>query len=397
MAIFEYHALTPAGRLMRGTLEAASNEQAGKLLREMQLTVQSILEAKVAKPKTAIGRNEFILFNEQLASITQAGIPLEKGLRELSADINSAAMRRMVNEIADDLENGVSIQQAFKKREKHFPPLYGSIIEAGVQTGRLSEMLISLNRHLETTGHTRRILFEALCYPAVILLLAAIIVSFFLLMLTPQFEAIYLDFDIELPEATYSFLQMGNYVIQAWGCGGIALFFVFFFWWGLGKFKEGRYVKESIVLRIPVFGRIYRLGTLCRLADSLALTIGAGCDIPQSLRLAGKTLGSEKLSQECRFLADQIDHGSSIMESGQVRTTIPRLFLYSMQLGIQRNELQDNLFNLTDMYSSQVRYCQGRLSAILLPIVLILVAGFIGMGIIAMFLPFFGIFHGVQA
>ena len=148
MATFEYNALTSAGRLMKGTIEAGTNQEADELLTQMQLVVNSVEKAAIKKPKTAIGRNEFVLFNQQLASITKACIPLERGLRELAGDISSRSMRRLVNAIADELEAGVSIEKAFEKRQKHFPPLYGRILKAGVETGRLSEMLTSLNRHL---------------------------------------------------------------------------------------------------------------------------------------------------------------------------------------------------------------------------------------------------------
>ena len=162
MATFEYNALTSAGRLMKGTIEAGSREEASELLKQMQLSVNSIDKAKPKKPRTAIGRNQFMLFNQQLASITKAGIPLEKGLRELSTDVGSKSMRKLIDDIASELEAGVKIEEAFKKRQKRFPPLYGRILKAGVETGRLSEMLTSLNRHLELAGRTRRIIFEAI-------------------------------------------------------------------------------------------------------------------------------------------------------------------------------------------------------------------------------------------
>ena len=88
MATFEYNALTSAGRLMKGTIEAANPEEVGEQLKQMQLSVNSIDKAKLKKPQTAIGRNQFMLFNQQLASIAKAGIPLEKGLRELSNDVS---------------------------------------------------------------------------------------------------------------------------------------------------------------------------------------------------------------------------------------------------------------------------------------------------------------------
>ena len=106
MATFEYNALTSAGRLMKGTIEAGSREQAGELLKDMQLTVNEITKARMKMPRTAIGRSEFLLFNQQLASITKTGIPLERGLREIAADVGSKRMRRLITEIADELERG---------------------------------------------------------------------------------------------------------------------------------------------------------------------------------------------------------------------------------------------------------------------------------------------------
>ncbi len=151
---------------MKGTLEAGSPAEAAEILKQMELNV-SLLEKATPPPlRTSVGRNEFLLFNQQLASITKAGVPLERGLRELSHDVASKSMRQLIEDIAADLEAGVPIEEAFGRREKQFPPLYGRILKAGVETGRLSEMLTSLNRHLELAGHTRRIIFEAISYPA---------------------------------------------------------------------------------------------------------------------------------------------------------------------------------------------------------------------------------------
>ena len=89
---------------MKGTIEAGSRDEAGELLTQMQLTVNSVEKARVEKPKTAVGRNEFMLFNQQLASLTKAGIPLERGLREIANDVGSKSMRKLIDSVAGDLE-----------------------------------------------------------------------------------------------------------------------------------------------------------------------------------------------------------------------------------------------------------------------------------------------------
>ena len=390
MAAFEYNALTSAGRLMTGTIEAGSNEEARQILTEMQLTVNEITKAVTKVSSRGIGRSEFLLFNQQLASITKAGIPLEKGLRELAKDIATGPMRRMITDVADDLERGISIETAIEKRQKHFPPLYAKILKAGVETGRLSEMLMSLNRHLEIGTRTRRIVFEAMCYPAVVLTLAAIIISAVFLLVIPSFAEVLTDIATDfhgLPLLTVWFMKMAEHVVHFWVGLLLAIAAAVIIWKLLGTSAGGRRFKERLILGLPLIGRICRNGTLARMAEAMAMLVGAGCSMPDCLRLAAGASGSERMKLECEILARNLEEGQSIMEAGIVCRMIPRLFLYSVQLGSQRNELQDNLYSLGQMYSEQTRSLQARLQTILLPTMIIGVGGFVALMVLSMFLP----------
>jgi len=399
MATFEYNALTSGGRLMRGTIEAGSRGEAGELLEQMQLKVNSIEKAKPRKPRTAVGRNEFLLFNQQLASITKAGIPLERGLRELSGDIGSKSMRKLVDAIADELEAGVSIEEAFEKRQKRFPPLYGRILKAGVETGRLSEMLTSLNRHLEMTNQTRRIIFEALSYPAVLLAFISVIITAVFVFIIPHLASNITEMSegMELPLLTRLFLNMAKNIVLFWiivGCFVAAVVVVFVI---LSSFPAGRRFKESILFKFPVLGKLYHSSVLSKMAEAMAMMVGAGCDMPTCFRLGAAAASSEKLLLESEMLASQIGQGGNILEASQTCKVIPRLFLYSIQLGTQRNELQDNLYSLGQMYAGQVRYRQARLQAVLLPIMIVVVGGFVAMAVLAMLSPVIRLVMNISA
>lgn len=399
MATFEYNALTSAGRLMKGTIEAASPEEASELLKQMQLTVNSIDKAKPPKPKTAVGRNEFMLFNQQLASIAKAGIPLERGLRELASDVTSRSMRRLIDDIATELEAGVPIEEAFEKRQKAFPPLYGRILKAGVETGRLSEMLTSLNRHLELAGQTRRIIFEAMGYPAVVLVLGAAVITAVFLTVIPHYRAIFGELlgVGRLPALTQLFLRMASNVVPFWVTVALLVAAALLIFKILSGLPAGRRFRESLLMKVPVIGRVYHGGMLSRMAEAMAMMIAAGCDMPACLRLASGAAGSEKLISESELLARQIEQGANIVEAGQFCRVIPRLFLYSIQLGTQRNELQDNLHSLGQMYAEQARYGQARLQAVLLPIMLIVVGGVLATAVLGMFLPMIQIITTLSA
>ena len=383
---------------MKGTIEAGSRDEADELLKQMQLVVNSIDKATLRKPKTAIGRNEFMLFNQQLASITKAGIPLERGLRELANDVESKSMRKLVDAIADELDAGVSIEEAFEKRQKRFPPLYGRILKAGVETGRLNEMLTSLNRHLEMATQTRRIIFEAMSYPAVILALAAIIITGVFMFIIPQFGTILGEMTGgRLPAITTLFLNLAENVVPFWIIVGLFFAAIIVLFTMLSRSTAGRRFKESLLLNVPVVGRVYHSSVLCRMAEAMAIMVASGSDMPESLRLSSGATGSETLIFESEALAGHIERGDNILEAGQFCKMIPRLFLYSAQLGAQRNELQDNLYSLGQMYAEQARCGQSRLQAVLLPAMIIGVGCFLMMTILAMFLPMISVITSLSS
>ena len=152
-----------------------------------------------------------------------------------------------------------------------------------------------------------------------------------------------------------------------------------------------------MLLRFPFLGRIYHLGLLGRLSEALAIMVAAGTDMPAAIRLASHATSSERIIQEGELLADRLEQGTPVLEAGQFCRMIPRLFLYSIQLGIQRNELQDNLHSLSAMYTDQATQGQARLQTILLPLLLVLVGSIIAMAVLAVFLPIIQVISSLSA
>lgn len=390
MALFEYRSCTNAGRLMTGTIEAADADQARAELEKLGLQITEVEQVKAATAPKPVGRSEFLLFNEQLASLAKTGIPLERGLRELAEDAGSSRMKTLVNAIADDMEKGVPIEQAVEKRQQYFPPLYGMILKAGVETGRLSDMLSSLNRHLTIEYRTRHIVFEALTYPAVVLLLAALIVTFVFVIIVPTFYEILSDMSdgrSGLPLLTQVVFKISQYVWSFWIGAGILAAALVFLWISLSASAEGRAAKEFFITKIPLLGRVYTNGLMARFSEIMAVMINAGCTMDTAIELSGQSSGSERLKRDCGRMAAQLRQGFNIYESGMACSVIPRLFLYSVQLGSQRNELKENLDSLGQMYASKTYSLQSQLQAILLPALIVGVGCIVGLIVLSMFLP----------
>jgi type IV pilus assembly protein PilC len=390
MSLFEYNSLTESGRLMRGSIEAADVEQARQMLSEMKLNVQELSKVQPKHTLKSFGANEFLLFNQQLESLTRAAIPLEKGLRTLATDAGSPRMRSLLNEIASDLEAGVPIEQAIEKRQKQFPPLYGMMLRAGIKTGRLSEMLSCLNRHLQIVQHTRQIIAESVAYPLVVFFFSAIIITNVFLFIVPTFSEILSDMSGNrqgLPMLTRVVLVTAHYVPHFWAAVAIIITTAILSWKGLSFSQTGRRTKERIIQAIPVFGKIHKNGILSRMSESMAMLIDSGCPLPESFRLAARASGSERAIQDSTLLAEQLEKGYPVLEAGAVCRMLPPLMLYSIQLGGQRNCLKENLLELGRMYAQQTFGMQARLQTILMPATIITIGVIIGTVVLAIFLP----------
>ena len=395
MPIFEYDALTPEGKVMTGTIESPTGDEAASQLAAMGLNVQALRQSR-GTPKTRIGRAEFLLFNQQLASITRSGLPLERGLRELAADVESPRMRKLLTEIAGELEAGATIDQVFEKRKDCVPPLYGKVLQAGLKSGRLSEMLGSLNRHLEMAGQTRRILFEALTYPTVVLLLAAMVLTFLFQVLMPRFDALYDAMRSSTHFASGDMFLISRQMAQFWLVIGLAIAAGVAAMVVMSRLRATRHAYERIMLRLPLLGRIYHLSLLSRLADAMATLVSSGSDMPSCLRLGAAATGSELFKRQCETVATGIEGGRDLLTASESCGRIPGMFFYSMQQGAQRNELQDNLLGLSEMYARQAISSQSKLQAVLLPSVLIVVGAIVGSSIYSLFSPIINMIRSFQ-
>lgn len=386
MPLYEYDALTAHGRVVTGTVEADTGDAASAQLTAMDLRVQSLRQAKHA-PKGRIGRAEFLLFNQQLASITRSGLPLERGLRQLAADVESPRMKKLLEEIAGELEGGATIDQVMEKRKDSLPPLYSRVIQAGLKSGRLPEMLGSLNRHLEMAGQTRRILLEALTYPTVVLVLAGAVLALLFQGLMPQLDTLFDTIRAQGGDISTDAFAAARGFARIWLGVGVMLVLAVATMVLLSRLPATRAFYEGIMFRLPLVGRIYHLSMLSRLTDAMATLIASGADMPASLRLGAAATGSQVLKLQCEEVAQGIERGKDLLTASEFCTAVPGMFFYSMHHGSLRNEMSDNLLGLSDMCVRQTLAAQAKLQAILPPVVLLAVGSVLGMIIYALFSP----------
>jgi general secretion pathway protein F len=190
-----------------------------------------------------------------------------------------------------------------------------------------------------------------------------------------------------LPALTRFVLNMTHHVGTFWIAVAVLIGVTIFVWTSLSASAGGRRLKEGFVMGLPFVGRVYKNGLLSRYAECLSVLVNAGCTLDSAVDLSGQSAGSERLKTDSLTIAAQLQQGSNFLEAGLQCKTIPRLFLYAVQLGAQRNELKDNLNSVARMYANKTFSLQTQLQAMLMPTMIILIGGFVTMIVLAMFLP----------
>ena len=393
---FAYEAQTEFGQPLTGTIEAATAEEARKKLALLRLRVSDVRAAEAAvRPKRQLGRDDFLAFNQQLAHLSAAGLPVEQGLRLIAEDVRSGRLASVAREVAADLERGQSLAQAFERHRSRFPDLYGELIDAGVKTGNLPGMLLNLGRHVELVARLRYALWRVAAYPLSVLGGMVVVALFLSVFVLPQLRDVYRDFRTNLPALTEGMLVFGAYLPLILVVGLVVVIVVIGLW-QLARLTGVRpALIDTLVLPLPVIGSILRKNLLARWCDVVKLGVDAGLDLPAALKLAGKAIGSPEVKRETQGLIETLEGGRPMREA-RAGWIIPSAVTAAIDLSPRGDSLSTTLGTMAQMYAMQSEHRLRTLPAILTPFLLAFVATTLGLSIVAVFLPLVKLIQSVS-
>lgn len=401
MPVFEYSGQLAGGQAISGTLEADTLARAREQLDRMGIEAASVAAADRMRVMRPLSHEDIVFFNQQLASLASSGIALDQGLRIVAKDLKHGRLRRVLNELASDLERGVPLEHAVEQRSAAFPPLYAEILKAGVRNNQLGATLCNINSHLTLAGAGRRLFWESALYPLIVLFLGIGLVSFFMTVLVPQLKESdellrnfqTMDWDTwtptqyQPPFLTRVVLVCSHYWHDVLLCAGIALAAILVLLFTLRLFPAGRCMREWLILCIPGIGSVYRTSLLARFAQGGSLAASAGQDLPNLLRLAAGTTGSAALMRDAEAVGNVVETGGEIDAHGWRLRIIPAIACYTIMIAGRRGQLAAALSDMAQTWDSLARHRLAMLRMFLVPFLIVLTAVILGAGILAMFLP----------
>ncbi len=381
--------------MMSGVLEANDEAEAARQLGEMGLSEVAVSRspARVGRP---IGSDDFLFFNEQLASLAHSGICLDEGLRQLARDIDSPRLKRTIEQIATDLQSGQPLDQALSRHSAMLPGRYSRVVHAGLASGQLAPTLLNLSSHLRLMAQTRQLVARTLTYPAIVLVVACLIFMLVIWYVVPQFETIFHDFEVDLPPITKAFMALGRAAPSIAVGGGAVVIVGLMMWFGSGLSAGGRAAREMLLLSLPLIGTLMRDSLRARFLRALAYGVGSGMPLPESIRLGADATGSAWAARDAEAVARRVEAGDSSQVACEHSRVVPALVGYSVQVGGDREDTQRALSRLAQAYAVRATQTQMRIQTWLMPALVVFMGVFIGLLIVAIFLPLMNLIESVS-
>jgi type II secretory pathway component PulF len=382
---YTYRAQTPGGQTMDGVIRAEAAGVAWEALEDAGLHLIELAQETPTKAR-AVGGRDFLAFNQQLSQLVGAGLPVESGLRLIAQDLRRGRLARAVAAVAEDLERGVSLPEAFDTHRRSFPPLYGRLVEAGIQTGNLPAVLLNLSRHLELLQRLRGAIWRAAAYPVVVLLAFLAVMIFIGSVIVPQFAEIYRDFDTDLPALTRQVMAVARYAwLIALVLAGLLLL-PLLLGGTLSLLGARGWLTDHVLMRLPLLGPALQRNLLARWCDLLHTGVAAGLDLPRALELAGESAGSGRLRLDTRRLVADLEAGRELDHRLKF-DVLPASVPAALRMGSERADLAALLADHAAIFEQQADLRLGSIQLYLAPALIVCLGIIMGIVTVALFLP----------
>lgn len=414
MALFRYTAVSRSGKTVRGALEADSRRQAAQMLGARGLTP---LELKSngrggGAPSTAIvGRASFFRFSfpfsnaaasflapprkavaavtRQLATLLNAGIPLDGALTAICSQRDSSRIQRTVASLKDMILEGKSFADSLAQFPEAFSPTYVTMIRAAEASGTLEPVMERLAENMEQQDALVRKVRSAMAYPVLMLLVGAGIVFFLLTFVVPQVTQVFLDFKRDLPFSTKFLIAAGDIVEQYWHVLLITLLFCVFGLWRFCRSARGRDVTHRMALRLPLLRSLYRPLVVGQVTRTLGMLLKHGVNLVQALYIARTVSGNVLASRAMERMHAEVQEGKELavlMDDALLFTPLERQMVAA---GEKSGQLAEMLLWVAKDCDDQVSSRLQMLTALLEPFMILLLGGVVGFVVIAIILPIF--------
>ena len=393
---FRCRLASPNGQVIEGVYSADSESRLRHELEEKGLFVLSL------RPKGAIGgfsfqlpqsqriaEQQFLVFNQELATLLKAGMPLVQSLDLLKRRVESPVFRAVLDDVHDKVRSGSALSDAFGAHSDRFPRVYTASLLAGERSGNLDAVLRRYVEYAKIISTVKRKTRSALAYPAILIVLSLALVSVIVLKVVPAFADFYASFGAELPLVTRvilaisAFLRSQFLLVAVVVVVGVVSFVV----WVKQPGQQARF--DRLMLRTPFVGPIAAKFATSQMARTLATLLGGGLPLVNALEIVAKSVGNQYMAAQLGIVNARVKEGESFAAALEARHVFPEVAVKMAEVGESTGALQDMLNTVADFYDEEISTNLERFVTLVEPTLLVVMGIVIAGLLLALYMPLF--------
>lgn len=394
----EFHCrlASATGEIIEGVYVADSEVRLRHELDEKGLFVLSL------KPKGAIAglpfqvpsrrsipMREFLVFNQEMATLLKAGMPLVQSLDLLRRRVTTPLFRTVLDDVHERVRAGAALSDAFGAHGALVPSIYTASLVAGERSGNLDSVLRRYVEYTKIIATVKRKTVSALVYPAILVSLALALVSIIVLKVVPAFSDFYASFGSELPLVTRVIVAISDALREHWllillGIVGAVVAFVA---WLRQPGQKARF--DRVMLGIPMLGEIARKFATSQMARTLATLLGGGLPLVNAIDIASKSVGNQFMARELDVVSARVREGVSFSSALEARRVFPEVAVKMAEVGESTGALQDMLNTVADFYDEEISTSMERFVTLVEPVLLVMMGIVIAGLLLALYMPLF--------
>jgi type IV pilus assembly protein PilC len=386
---------TTSGQIIEGVYVAQSEAALRRELEDKGLHVLSLRPRlgfgglNLGGQSRKIKRHEFLVFNQELATLLKAGMPLVQSLDILRSRLSNPVFKSVLDDVYEKVRGGTALSDAFAAHGDLFPSVYTASLMAGERSGNLDAVLRRFVAYSKTLDTVRSKTISAMIYPLILILLAVVLVGIIVVKVVPTFADFYGSFNAQLPLSTRIIVGVSDFVraqmlpiLVAIGLAGIA-----FFTWIKQPGRGAQF--DRWILKLPVIGSSAHKFSTSQMARTMATLLGGGIPLVNSLEIASRSTGNRYMGRELEIVAVRVREGQSFAQTLLERQTVPDVAIKMIEVGESTGSLTEMLNSLADFYDEEIETEVARFVTLIEPAMLVFMGVVIAGIVLALYLPLF--------
>jgi len=393
---FRCRLASPNGEIVEGVYAAENESRLRHELEEKGLYVLSlqpkhaIAGVSIRLPQRhGVNTREFLVFNQELATLLRAGMPLVQSLDLLKSRVTSPTFRTMLNDVHEKVRSGTALSDAFAAHGDIFPRVYTASLFAGERSGNLDAVLRRYVEYTKIIATVKRKTISALVYPAILITLALGLVSLIVLKVVPAFSDFYGSFGADLPFVTQVIVSVSEFIRgQFWIIVTVLVAVVTLtVGWVRQPGQKARF--DHLILGIPLLGDVARKFATSQMSRTLATLLGGGLPLVNALDIAARSVGNQYMAGQLDVVGVRVREGESFAAALEARGVFPEVAVKMAEVGESTGALQDMLNTVADFYDEEIATNMERFVTLVEPVLLVIMGIVIAGLLLALYMPLF--------